>query len=144
MTKTRTIRSTPTTCLLDLLDPLNHVHHHVGKNIPPMRTTTIEYLVTKTPHNGKTGMTGANGKPLPVTTTPHGHPQNKPFLLYNPSTRYLGKPLCGSTFQTSNSLLHFRSTSPTLQETPSQIRHWGSIPWTVVITGWPHADIPPR
>ena len=78
----------------------------------------------------------------------------KSFPFYSPSTLYLGQPpfsftssccppLCGSTFQTSNSFLHFRSTSPTFQETSSQIRHRGSIPWNIIITSWPHADIPP-
>ena len=87
MTTTRTNRSTPTTCRLG---HLNQVNHHVGNNIPPRRTTIIEDIVNKTPHNGKTGTTGESGKPLPVTTNHHGHPKSQAIHTLQPINTLLG------------------------------------------------------
>ena len=71
--KIKTDLSTLKTCL-----PvhLSHVSHHIGNNLPPRKTTTIEDTVNKIHHNGKIGTTGANGSTPPATTNPPGHPGN--------------------------------------------------------------------
>ena len=132
---------------------LNHANHQVGNNLPLRKTTIIEDSVNKIHHNGKTGTTGANGRPPPVTTNPPGHTENQTTLnLQSTSTLPLGQhslpltpsrspPLCGSSLQASNRLLRFRSATSLVQTTASQVRHTRPLPGSVVIAGWPHADL---
>ena len=148
--KIRTDLSTLTTCL-----PvhLNHANHQVGNNLPLRKITIIEDIVNKIHHNGKTGTTGANGRPPPVTTNPPGHTEIQTTLnLQSTSTLPLGQhslpltpsrspPLCGSSLQASNRLLRFRSATSLVQKTASQVRHRRPLPGSVVIAGWPHADL---
>ena len=84
---TNKIRTDPSTLKTCLPVHLSHVNHHVGNNLPPRKTTTIEDTVNKIHHNGKTGTTGANGSPPPATTNPPGHPGNQTTpALYSTNT----------------------------------------------------------
>ena len=84
--KIRTDLSTLTTCL-----PvhLNHANHQVGNNLPLRKITIIEDIVNKIHHNGKTGTTGANGRPPPVTTNLLVIQKSRPRSIYSPPALYL-------------------------------------------------------
>ena len=72
---------------------LNHVNHHIGNNLPLRKTTIIEDTVNKIHHNGKTGTTGANGRPPPATTNPLGHPENQTTPTLQSTNTLPGTPL---------------------------------------------------
>ena len=136
MTRTMT---TSTTLTIPLLDHLDHVHHHVGKNnTPPTMRLPMGIPSPGSLHNGKTGMTGENCKPHPPTNSLLGNPLRLPTHIRHPLPIYLGSPLlqltpsccsslCGSTIQTSNCLFHLHSTSPTAPRNAIPDQTLGSV-----------------